>query len=326
MSKNTQALILFFASQVTWAVCCIATAPAFIATTYDETALMWILMLNGLAIVSASSLLMLVAILVAMSKSDELSPKKLDPKFSIAMGLTVFMLIGQVVLSVTHAHLQPDDDEIVAPAVDVVDVFEFEATLADGQIAGGAYGYVIPHPADGRAVFVTVSSQFGEAFGLDADLSVSDIQRQVESAYVVPVGSPNAEPIELGAPIAFEADALFASGYGTEDVMSDVLFFEAPNLRSQMATTHVYDGLQEAPIDQKLFAVTEHASVVTLEFGADYADIWEVEVSDDAGVIAGTPILNWKYEVVGHMTWGADGIADVFPLHLAHDYLGSPVR
>lgn len=329
MTRNTQIIILFLASQLTWAVCCVAAAPMFVTTTYLETPLMWLVMLNGLFITTASGFLVIVALFVGMSKKDDLSPKRLDPRFSVAMGATAFLLILQVILSAAHAFMQPDASTITPPSAEDVPMFVVGAVLTDGSEPDETYGFVIAHPEDGRPVMVTVSQQFSTYGGLDRDLSNSEIPEAIDRAIaLVADGEPRFvgdvdRAVTLGPPIAFDTDALFASGHGAQDSMSDVLFFEAPGLEKYILPVRVFTGLQQSPQGQKLFVWSDSEGMVTGEFGFDNEDVWTVSLPEHEDVLAGTPVLDWKHEVVGFVT-RPDAEADVFPMHLAYDYLGEP--
>lgn len=332
MTKNTQALILFFASQLSWMVCCAASVPAFVVTTYEETPMFFGVMANGFIITVGSTFLMVLALLVALTKKqeDELNPKRLDPKFSFGMGATVFLLIAQVILSMTHAVWQPDDEDIVAPGPDAVEVFEVVSTMTDGSETS-SYGFVIAHPDDGRPLMVTTSQQFSTEYGLDRTYAVSDVAGALDNTAAVPAdGQPRwldehtDRAVALGEPADFRVDAFMATGYGTEDTVSDVMIFEAPQLKSHIAEARIFWGFNIAPTGQKLF-VLDGDTVLPAEFSWDYEDSWEIRLEGDVEPTPGSPVLNWEHEVVGWITGSSWGTSDVFPIHMAYDYLGEPV-
>lgn len=320
MSRNTQALILFFASQLGWGLCCVASAPAFVVTNYEEGALQIILMLNGIFITMASSFLMLFAVLVVLDKSpkSQLSPDRLHPMFKIGMGGLAFLLMVQMCLALGQAAMQPNEDDFVAPKAEEVATLEFGAVMKDGQTAGGAYGFVIGHPKDGRPVYVTVSQQFCEGWDLDRDYNVDEVPIYLD--YAVAYDQDN--ELELAEPIAFEADALFASGSGCMDPMSDVFFFDAPGLEKYQLDVEVYD--RESKPTRQIFWIVNGDTVEKARFQDNLDEVWEVKVLSGAHITPGAPVLNYKHELVGFVTRNTPkhSEVDVFPMALVSKYLG----
>ena len=328
MSKNAQVILLLLGSQVCWAFCCLASMPLGWGADYVSTAFQWAAVGNAVLLMFSSSVFIVAAVLVAVGQRDPMQPHKLHPAFKVVMAGVGFLLALQVALTSAHRLSQPDESTFQAPTTQTVRMFHFHATLDDGSEVSGVYGFVIRHPQTNTPVFVTTSQQFSPTYGLDAALSNAQIRDHIVTAQVTAAPFDDVEDADvwtLGAPIAFESSAFLASDNGSEDPMSDVMFFEAPQLGEFAIPALELGHLQEAPRHQRLYFLrTEGEAWVGGRFETDLEDVWEATVAPDVEPVAGSAVLNFRHEVVGHVTRSDGGAIDVFPLPLAHEYLGVP--